>query len=332
MGRRQIVDGVEKAARRERRQQLGSLKSLVIRPTTIARYEKAFRAFLQFLSNQKLSLASTRQKLDNQFCDYLNWLWEDGESLSLAGDTLSAIQHFQPSCKHNISGAWRMLRTWQTHEVPSRAPPFTWDSLQILLGYFHSICPSVSLGLLVAFKCLLRTGELMCLTSNDFLISPDRSTLIVHLGLTKTADKNPAASTVTLVDSTLAMLVKAWQNSVKPNAKLIPWTQYQFRSKFRQALSATGLSEWGFRPYSLRRGDATDLFLTTRNYSVVQHMGRWSSEKVMRQYIETSTALLTNLRLRLSPQQRTLISYWISVSHVEPLLTQSRRGRGKKRK
>lgn len=225
-----------------------------------------------------------------------------------------------------------MLRAWQIHEVPSRAPPLTWDTLQMLLGYFHPICPSVSLGLLVGFKCLLRTGELLSLTAKDFLVSPDRSTLILHLGITKTADRNPAASTVTLVDSTVALLVLAWQNSVTPNTKLIPWAQHRFRSNFRQALTVAGLTEWGFKPYSLRRGGATDLFLTSRSYSVVQRMGRWSSEKVMRQYIEDSAALLTSIKLKISPKQRELISQWITVSHVEPLfLKQNRRGRGKKK-
>lgn len=88
MGRRQIVEGLEKSERKKRRAQLGSLKSLVLRPTTITRYEKAFRAFVQYLNLHHIELSNTRSGLDRQVVDYLNFLWEDGESLALAGDTI----------------------------------------------------------------------------------------------------------------------------------------------------------------------------------------------------------------------------------------------------
>jgi hypothetical protein len=65
---------------------LGTLRSLVIKPSTIVRYEKAFRLFLAFLLSQKVALAHNLLVLDDQVQCYLENLWEDGESLSLAGD------------------------------------------------------------------------------------------------------------------------------------------------------------------------------------------------------------------------------------------------------
>ena len=160
MGRKQIVEDRSKQERQERRQHLGALKSLVIRPATITRYERALQAFLHFVESQSSDIATTRQALDVQLQDYLDWLWEEGESLSLAGDTLSAVQHFQPSCRRNLCGSWRLLKARQLHELPARAPPLTWDLLTILLGWFQPRAPEIALGLPLAFRALLRTDEL----------------------------------------------------------------------------------------------------------------------------------------------------------------------------
>lgn len=112
MGKR-IVDGITREERVARRRGLGQLQSLLIKPATQARYHKAFALFIQFLVAQKMCLGNTLELLESQVQLYLNNLWEDGESLSLAGDTLSSLQHFQPSCKRHLPGGWRLLKAWQ---------------------------------------------------------------------------------------------------------------------------------------------------------------------------------------------------------------------------
>ena len=92
-------------------------------------------------------------------------LWQDGESLSLAGDTISSLQYYQPSCKRNLPGAWKMLRAWQVHEPPLRAPPFTWQTFLVSLGKLYAISPVARLGVYLGFRALLRTGELLSLES-----------------------------------------------------------------------------------------------------------------------------------------------------------------------
>ena len=44
------------------------------------------------------------------------------------------------------------------------------------------------------------------------------------------------------------------------------------------------------KPYSLRRGGATHLFITTKSYSQVCQAGRWSAERTVRIYIQDSFA------------------------------------------
>ena len=331
MGRRQIVEGLEKSERQKRRATLGSLKSLVLRLATITRYQKAFQCFISYLKSCHLDISSTKSGLDQQLVDYLEFLWEDGESLSLAGDTLSSIQYYQPSAKRNINQAWKMLKTWQLHELPARATPFTWTTLQVVLGYTHSISPQTSLGLLLAFKCLLRTGELLGVTNKDIIVSPDQSSILVRLGLTKTASRNPSSGTVHVIDTVLARLLSEWQNQVAWDAPLIPFSASKFRIFFQQVLSACGLQDLNLKPYSLRRGGATDMWISTHSYNLVQHTGRWTSERVMKQYIDDSTALLSNMRVTLSPKQRSFITLWQKISHVEPPASWQSRGRGRKR-
>lgn len=328
MGRR-IVDGKDKRERIERRQGLGTLRSLLIKPATVVRYERAFSLFILFLRAQKMQLAASFELLDSQVQCYLDSLWNDGESLSLAGDTLSALQHFQPSAKRHLNGSWRLLKTWQLHELPSRAPPFTWGTLLVLLGHFHEMSPVAALGIHLAFRALLRTGELLALESKDIVISHDLTTAVLHLGLTKTGQRNPAAGSVNITDVALVTRLKQWQQSLHHSQRIIPWSPSRFRQLFHIALEKTGLTRFSFKPYSLRRGGATDLWLSSQNYALVAHTGRWSSERTLKVYIQDSVALLTSMSFRASPAQSRLQNVYLQASRVEPSPPRNRRGRGR---
>lgn len=330
--KRQIVEAHEKEERKKRRKELGTLHKLTIQPSTVVRYEKAFRQFLQFLSNHKSSLGSTKEVVDSQAQEFIEFLWEEGEGQSLAADTLSAIQHFQPSMKRNLTGSWRLLKTWQRHEIPARSPPLTWYLTQVLMGYFHAKCPLVALAIGVAFKALLRTGELLSLQSKDIVIPQHSHSAVFYLGDTKTAPRNPHAGTVTCHDARLVTLLKAWQLSAKPEDYLVPWTQSKFRSMWNAAMNDLNLVSHGYKPYSLRRGGATDLYLTTRNYSHITHVGRWTSERTAKIYIRDSIAIITELTFKPTRLHSTLFQQWQAISSlrcVEPRRPSYRRGRGR---
>lgn len=330
MVRRQIVEARTKSGRQQRRQQLGSLRSLVIRPATIVRYQKAFKVFTQYLSSQRSIIARNLTGLDLQLQEFLEFLWEEGESLSLAGDTLSAVQHFQPSAKRNINGAWKLLKAWQLHELPARAPPFTWETLKILLGWCHGVSPRVAIGLYLGFKGLLRTGELLGVQAKDLILSATGDTAILHLGLTKTAAHNMATGHITIHDRTLIHLLKLWKSTCPPHQFLIDVSSGKFRAMFAKALQDTQLDRFNYKPYSLRRGGATSLWLETRNYSQVAYHGRWSAERTLKVYIQDSIALLTDMAFQPNPFQLRLAKQWDAVSRVEPpSTTRRKRGRGR---
>ena len=236
MGKRKIVEAVDKQERIKRRKGLGKLADLVIQPPTATRYEKALKKF---------------------FGD-LQQLWEEGEPLSLAGDTMSAVQHHQPSLRKRLSGAWRLYKAWQQRELPARSLPFTIETLQVLLGWLHSKSPPVALAVFLAFRCLLRTGEMLAVTARDIVIPSNSCSGVLSLGDTKIAGRNPNAGMVNLTDPTLVFLLKAWKSTVSPHTALIPWSSTKFRALFEEGLVATSLQHYKFKPYSLGRGGATD--------------------------------------------------------------------------
>ena len=331
MVKRKIVEAIDKQERIKRRKELGKLGNLVIRPATADRYEKAFQKFLSFLTSQKLAIGSQKTIVDSQLSSFLENLWEEGESISLAGDFISAVQHYQPSMRKHLPQSWRLLKTWQQHELPARAPPFTVDTLQVLLGWFHKQEPRVALALFLAFRCLLRTGEMLSISAQDIIIPPGSLSGVLYLGDTKTSGRNPHAGTVALTDPSLVLFFKSWKQTVSPSTCLVPWSSTKFRTMFQEGLIKTGLSKLQFKPYSLRRGGATDQWLLTKNYAHVAHLGRWATEKTMKIYIQDSIALLTSLSFHPSSIQKQFITYWNQICRVEPM-TKSHTGGGRGRK
>jgi len=333
MGKRKIVEAVDKQERIKRRKGLGKLADLVIQPPTATRYEKALKKFFGHLQQQKQHIGDSHLAVDQQLSNYLEFLWEEGGPLSLAGDTISAVQHHQPSLRKRLSGAWRLYKAWQQRELPARPPPFTIETLQVLLGWLHSKSPPVALAVFLAFRCLLRTGEMLAVTARDIVIPSNSCSGVLYLGDTKTSGLNPNAGMVSLTDPTLVFLLKAWKSTISPHTALIPWSSTKFRVLFEEGLVATNLQHYKFKPYSLLRGGATDQWLLTKNYAQVSHLGRWSSEKTLKIYIQDSVALLTTLQFKSSPTQRRWTSYWLDKCRVEPLShRQKGGGRGRRSK
>ena len=112
-----------KLERKEVRHHLGPLKSLLVTPKTLARYKAAVLYFFCFLKANDMPQGRSASEVDLQMSVYIENLWEEGESRSLATDCLSGIQMFLPSLKRNLYGSWRLVTAWQKHELPTRAPP-----------------------------------------------------------------------------------------------------------------------------------------------------------------------------------------------------------------
>ena len=116
----------ERRRRKHRRASLGTLRENQIKPRTRARYTYAVESFFQWLECMSLATPAATAEFDLLVCDYLEHLWQEGDCLALAGDTLSGLTASVKTLKRGLPESWSALTTWQGLEPPSRAPPL-WD-------------------------------------------------------------------------------------------------------------------------------------------------------------------------------------------------------------
>ena len=268
-------------------------------------------------------------QVDRVAAQYIEHLWEEGESKYLAQDTLSSLQHFEPQLKRKLLESWRLIRAWQQHEIPTRAPPLTLVTLALLAGWFQHHFPELGLSLLVAFHGLLRTGELFSIQAKHIICTGDLC--VLHLGQTKMGARNASTESTSFKHREVSLLLQAWKSVHSPDAFLVSISPTSFRQWFARALVATDLHRVPYKPYSLRRGGATQVFLETQSYAAVCQRGRWSSERTTRVYIQDSVALLTEHSFKPSSKQQALLQFWAAtLRRLEPTRRAgSRGGRGR---
>lgn len=198
---KQHVEGRSKAERQAVRKQLGPLSRLTVQPKTRARYSKALDKFFFYLRERELQLPTRKGLLDPLISEYIEHLWASGEGRALASDTIAGLQDKDPSIKGHLASSWRLLKAWNAHEIPCRAPPLTEQALHTLVGHaLFNGRNSFALSLMVAFHGLLRTGELLGLRNQDITQSSPTSVAVVSLGLTKGGKRMGAAESVTITE------------------------------------------------------------------------------------------------------------------------------------
>ena len=325
-----------KEDRKKVRKQLGSLKSLTVQPVTKQRYQEGLKKFFKFLKDEDLSLPTKRDDMDNLVSDYLEHLWSEGEGRACASTFMAAIQDFDPKLRRKLPGSWRLLRTWNLHETPCRAPPITEAVLHAMVGWaiFHKHF-EFGLSLLVAFHTLLRTGELLALQAWQIHMRSPADPAVINLGLTKSGKRQGAAETVTLTDRSTLKWLFAWKQKRPAHAYLTD-KPHIWRQMFSDCLQNLNLNQWEFRPYSLRRGGATSYFVKLGTLDRVLIMGRWTALKTAKIYINTGLQMLADIQIPpacLKPFHSVLSSFLHSTPKVEPARKPSRPGaRGKIKK
>ena len=117
---------------------------------------------------------------------------------------------------------------------------------------------------------------------------------VVKLAHTKTGQRHAAFEASTINDPACARVFKTFLRSLprdthRRNYIFAP-KSYVFYKMFKKGLRWLGLAEFGFQPYSLRRGGATAYFRATRNMEAALDRGRWSSARVARIYLNDGLA------------------------------------------
>ena len=155
----------------------------------------------------------------------------------------------------------------------------------------------MGLGVLLAFDCYLRVGELCNLTRQDVaghddprLGSAYRGLTALRLGKTKTGNNQWVRVRSPVIRVLLNRLLSLLPSD--RNTRVFPFSTATFRSHFKDACSAIGLSG-NYVPHSLRHGGAThDSLLQDMSLEDILHHGRWASTKSARHYVQSGRALL----------------------------------------
>ena len=292
-----------RAQRAKRRQHL-QLEDCALTEQTKTRYYLGLRKVLPYFEK-----ATCPDDLDDHISDYVHDMWRSGEPSLVVADALSALHHFQPWTRRRFPHAWKLYAVWKKIEIPNRAPPLTWAIVSSWAAFAYSQgLFEMSLLLLLGFHCLLRTGELLNLSGTDFQIGSD--TGLVSLQNTKTGRRKGANEMVTIFDGTTLEVLRLFLGERRLQGALHAplWTGSgsSFRSQFNWIATQFHMQHENFRPYSLRRGGATDYFQTCHSMEATLLRGRWESGRVARIYL--SDALSHLPKLRMSPQSAAMLS------------------------
>ena len=275
---------------------------------TLRRYENAVRLFFAWMAACVGQMPERAGSLDAVLADYAEVLWEEGESRSLLGDTLSGLSHFIKMLKGRLPDAWRQHDVWNKLEPAKRATPLTLPILLSLVGVAlawedHAIAA----GMLVAFQGLLRTGELLGLVKADFSFDLKKGQVVINLGLTKGGKRRNESEEVLVRDRTLTALLFLILEKKRPGDRLMP-AEKVFRARFAEYLQYLQLHGLNFKPYSLRRGGATHLFYESGSMETVRVRGRWQNFRTAKQYVEECRVATTEMAL--TTLQRQKIERW----------------------
>ena len=151
----------------------------------------------------------------------------------------------------------------------------------------------------LGYDCFLRTGEMLSLVLSDIVVADD-DTGVVRLAHTKSGQRHAAFEASAFNDPVCGRLfravLKALPTSTSRENYVFRPKAHVFYSLFKKGLRWLGLEEFGFQPYSIRRGGATAYFRATRNMEAAIDRGRWSSARVARIYLNDGLAREVEIR------------------------------------
>ena len=277
--------------RRRRAKHQCLLEDRAVTPKTRARYYTAVQRLLRGISQP--------QDLDEAVCQWIQQQYEDGESITTISDALCGLQHYSAGLEGSLGHSWRLFKIWRRVEKPRQAPPLPLSFLQGMIGRCLELEKlEFATCLAIGFWGMLRTGELLQLSTQQILLGADD--LVIRLGLTKTGLRQAVDENVLVTDqptwllcSTLLTIRKSQRH---PDNLLWPRGAPAFREEFKQLIQFFRL-QTSFKPYSLRRGGATHDF---RSHGLMEHTllrGRWSTTSAARQYVQEGLSALTEIKI-----------------------------------
>lgn len=289
----------------------GRLLAQSVTPGTLRLYIAATTRFVEWaLSNGENPQDET--ELDTCLHEYIQWLYDDGGSKSLAKNAIAGLGLVIPRLRGCLPTSRLALRGWTNVEPVRSHPPLTWELTCLLAVHIFEKSPGLArlgIGIILAFDCLLRVSELVNLRREDIgFVGDERLGEPESKGPSVKAKKADAivvirhAKTgknqwVELFDPLIIELLRGLVNATKPGDLLFPYSASVVRRELKGACASLGLSPL-YVPHSLRHGGATR-YRHHKGWSVesVAHRGRWASCKSARIYIQAGVAMLLAMKV-----------------------------------
>ena len=273
-------------------------------------YKREVARFIEFIEKQGSPLPEEVEVLDDLLGEYINMLFQEGESISHAGWLLSGFKRFLPRVKRDLVVSQQLYNNWNRQHVPLRAVPMPWNVCKLLAALTHEANqPDVALLLLLGFVFFLRTMEALTLQKSDVVFDLRRGTCFVALQQTKTS-RNMVQHLAVHNANLTNVLFQLWSDL--PPGKIWPYSVHVFRRCFNLLLETTGATVLNFSLYSLRRGGATHAYVRTRSLDQVIVQGRWKDSRTARIYLDDARAAM--LKLAFPPELEEFLSsyakYW----------------------
>eukprot|EP00438_Fugacium_kawagutii_P012793 Skav211673 [mRNA] locus=scaffold216:126980:131499:+ [translate_table: standard] len=243
-----------------------------------------------------------KHMLRQAVADYINHLYQEGETLTRAGWLLSGMRRLYPRMRKELAISQQWYNNWARQHAPVRATPITWEVIQAFVGLsLYQHWPGLALTFLVGFTFFLRTQELLHLYPEDFLVDLSDGSVVLRIATSKTS--RGAQQSVALHDKRLAGLIHFILQQLPEGKHLWTYSLTHFRNVFRSFCIFFEIQALNLVPYSLRRGGATAHYLRTNNLEAVMILGRWRDQATARIYLDDARATLVRLRLSLRSQR-----------------------------
>ena len=221
---------IQKEATRDRRRNLGSLKSNLVTPATRVRYDKSLEYFFYYCDRIGFTLFTSITVIGACMVSYLETMWAEGDSISRAQDTVSALELEVADLKGSLKEPKRYLKCWRGLELPTKATPILRSMVRAMVAFAlkqgqHRLALAITLGHVLC----LRTGELLTLRFSDLTISPTCASLVAYLGKSKTGKRTNRSECARSTDKAINIFAKALRPDNDPGAYIINVSEQTFR-------------------------------------------------------------------------------------------------------
>jgi len=278
------------------------LQDLALAPASLTSYNRSLRAFLiHSRLSPKQFLTEAAMRLDRLLAVYIQHSFDTASPFTYAAHTLHAIAYHRPDVKSQLYISRQCLKGWERVKKTSSHPPLTWElTVAIACWLARAGFLSPAIGMLVAFDCYLRVGELTRIRLSDVVMPHDARMGDAHTGMAVclARTKTGRNQSVALHRPAVAAVLCDWIQSIRSTAEhggnplVFPFSANRLRSLMRSACVRLGVGHAAYVPHSLRHGGATADFLLTGSIEHVQFRGRWKSMESVRTYVQSARALL----------------------------------------